>query len=174
MKKIGRGLFTTAYLQDDGKVLLKSNDPVKECMACGYFPNCYLFPEITVLPNDDYIMDYYGPTVALKPLLEPRQYRLYKELNKINKLPMSDNPDHSYSVLKAAFENIPDEFAKEKEYLLYALSGVSKYGSDVWFECTPRNVRPVNGKLLLLDCFLLRKAVMQAKQSKFKPPYMIR
>ena len=32
--KIGKGLFSTAYLQEDNKtVVLKSTDYIKECMA---------------------------------------------------------------------------------------------------------------------------------------------
>ena len=43
---IGRGTFSRAYLRRDGRVLLKSDDPMKEAMALGFFPRSRLFPRI--------------------------------------------------------------------------------------------------------------------------------
>ena len=75
LKKIGKGTFTTAYLMDDKKtVLLKSTCPIKECMACGWYPDSYLFPEVNPTNKyNEYTMAYYPRVSSLKNTLSARQ-----------------------------------------------------------------------------------------------------
>lgn len=85
-KLVGRGAFTTAYLDEStNKVHLKSEDYVKECMAHDWFPDSYLFPKLgfSNLNWADYVMDYYPKTASLKSALELNQYKLYVVLRKL-------------------------------------------------------------------------------------------
>ena len=52
---IGRGMFSTVYRKNAKTVLIKSVDPVKECMAMGWFPSSRMFPKTTrvALLDDD-------------------------------------------------------------------------------------------------------------------------
>jgi len=155
MKKIGKGCFTTAYLLDSGKVLLKSTDPIKECMSLGWFPNSELFPVIE--PTDkvgEYLTTYYPKTSSLKTELEPYYWMLYKHLKWTYKS-YSYHECTPYSTWFKAFTELSVEYPIEGKVLLEALDACSNYSNEVSFESSPRNVRAVNGKLLLLDCFFI-------------------
>lgn len=156
MKKlIGKGAFTKAYLLDSGKVELHSADPVKECMALWGFGDSYLWPIIERIDDEVYTMDYLPKTPSLKASLEPRQYQLYKALRSLAPLLGFGRPkdweymQHWYN----EFQSLPEEFEEEKQALCDALDALANYGQDIQFEISPRNVRAVNGKLCLLDCF---------------------
>lgn len=155
MKKlIGKGSFTKAYLLESGKVELHSNDPVKECMALWGFGDSYLWPTIERIDDKVYTMDYLPKTSRLKASLEPRQYQLYSALRKLKPLVSFRPRDWEYSdYWREQFESLPSEFEEEKQALLEALDSLGNYGQDIQFEISPRNVRAVNGKLCLLDCF---------------------
>jgi len=156
MKKlIGKGTFTKAYLLNSGKVELHSIDPVKECMALWGFGDSYLWPIIERTDDEIYTMDYFPKTPSLKNSLEPRQYQLYSALRKLKPLWGYSRPqDWEYSDhWRKQFESLPIEFEEEKQALLEAVDSLGNYGQDIQFEISPRNVRAINGKLCLLDCF---------------------
>ena len=159
MKKlIGKGAFTKAYLLDSGKVELRSCDPVKECMALVGFGGSYLWPIIERIDDEVYTMNYLPNTPNLKSNLEPKQYQLYSALRKlkpyINFKWGCGIQDWEYSDhWRKQFGGLPAEFEEEKQALLEAVDSLANYGQDIQFEISPRNVRAVNGKLCLLDCF---------------------
>ena len=153
MKKIGKGAFTTAYLTTDNKVLLKSMDPIKECMALGWFPTCYLFPTVeNTDQHNEFIMEYYPKVSSLKSNLSPRQWRLYKALRNLEPF-QGKNKHMAYNHWWDQFGSLHSEFRNEKEMLQEALTAASNCGSDIAFEISPRNVATKNNKLVLLDCF---------------------
>ena len=160
MKKLGKGMFTTAYLLPDGRVKLKSCDPIKECMALGWFPNHRLFPKIERGDEENvYFMDFYERPKSLKKTLTPRQYRLYRLLREIGEKYLAWK---SYDSLTEHFEAMATEFKAEREAMLDALQACSSYGQDVMFEISPRNVAVKGGKLILLDCFFMKSAWRKA------------
>lgn len=158
MKLIGSGSFTKAYLDDRGKVVLKSRDKAKECMSMGCLPKSKLFPDVKCIGDNLYEMNYLGPTkTGLKKELRPRQYRLYKALKDLfdKSLPSNDRNDSMF-LWHDLFNTLPSEFRREKQVLKEALDNFGNWGTDVAFEISPRNVRVVNGFLCLLDCFFFR------------------
>ena len=160
---IGKGAFTKAYLLDSGRVLLKSCDPIKECMALGFFPEHRLFPKMEMIECGMYEMEYYPRVNSLKNNLDAEEYKLYKTLREIaqsitNPLNIYD----SYSVLYKAFEesNLNDEV---KEVMIEALDGCSNFGPDIGFEISPRNVAVKDGKLVLLDVFFSKSVLKKVR-----------
>jgi hypothetical protein len=158
LKKIGQGEFTQAYLREaDGKVVLRSCCPIKECMAHADFP-APLFPKIKMVRVDDtdlnyyiYEMEYYPKVRSLKNNLDPDQYQIYKDLRNIDYVSCL-NPHDLYSRYYEEFEKLENEDLREA--MLDALNDCANFGSDIAFEISPRNVATKNGKLILLDCFL--------------------
>lgn len=157
MKKlIGKGSFTKAYLLDSDKVELHSIDPAKECMALWGFGDSYLWPILESKGDQVYTMDYFPKTPSLKNSLEPRQYQLYSALRKLVPYLSYGHKAHDWEYSdhwRTQFESLPAEFEEEKQALLEAVDSLGNYGQDIQFEISPRNVRAVNGKLCLLDCF---------------------
>jgi hypothetical protein len=167
LKKIGKGTFTTAYLMDDKKtVLLKSTCPIKECMACGWYPDSYLFPEVNPTNKyNEYTMAYYPRVSSLKNTLSARQYRLYKALRA---LPFcsSENKHMSFHHWHDQFNSLPAEFKAEKQALSEALDACKNYGSDIAFEISPRNIAVKGRKLVLLDCFFSISKLQEVRANK--------
>jgi hypothetical protein len=163
MKLIGKGLFTKAYLRDDGMVELESSDPIKECMAFGWFPDSRLFPDIKSLDNGNYEMKHYPRVSSLKSSLKPLEYKKYLELRNIN-IPIVQNKYDGYNSLYNAFSTIRGKLLKEA--MLSALEACSNYGSDVNFEISPRNVAVDKGNLILLDCFFIRSVADNIRNKK--------
>ena len=167
MKLIGKGLFTKCFMNDDGvTVTLKSKCNAKECMAFGWFPESYLFPTIKRFDYDEngygwYTMPFYA-RAPLHKALEPKQWQLYKALRELKIVPPL-NLQNTANAWYDAFGTLPAEFAEEREALEEAISAMGNYGADIAFEISPRNVRAVNGKLLLLDCFFV---ISQAKAKR--------
>lgn len=152
---IGKGAFTKAYRKDD-VVYLKSCDPIKECMAHGWFPESRLFPKVKFSDVDgfDYEMKYYPREKSLKKALRPRQYRLYKALKSISDdRGTCANKYQEYSKWYEKLSSLPSEFSREKEVILEGLDGCTNTGSCIAFEISPRNVAVDNGFLVLLDVF---------------------
>ena len=160
MRLIGKGAFTKCYLNDDGvTVTLRTKDKAKECLALwGYTDfDSYLFPSLERLDYDHngvgtYSMQYYAPTKGLKNHLENRQWELYQALRKLTPA-FGGNSKRYKDYWHNAFNSLSDDFEEEKEALNQALDSLGNYGTDIQFEISPRNVRVINGKLLLLDCF---------------------
>lgn len=156
MKLIGRGEFTKAYLQDNGRVMLISNDPIKECMAFGWFPDCELFPKVTYVDSTDhggyiYEMDYLGKPVGLKANLSVEEYEFYKTLQVIQRDLMGTKPHDYYFKLYELFSERLT--GNKRDWMLEALDACSNVGSDIGFEVSPRNVRVSHGRLVLMDVF---------------------
>ena len=165
MKLIGKGTFTKAYLLESGEVLLKSVDPIKECMAHGWVPVSELFPSVSLEDCETYKMKYYPKVSSLKNTLNEKSYRLYSALRKLS----VGYVRNSYDLLdewRKAFDSLPSEFEQEKEDLISAIEACSNYGTDVSFEISPRNVAVDNGNLVLLDCFFLKSELIKQTSKK--------
>lgn len=163
LQLIGKGAFSKCYRLDETTVLIKSCDPVKECMAHGWFPECDLFPAVHLTDECNvYTMQYYPRVSSLKGALDPDQWEIYKTLRTVmDSIGYVKRPADRYSVIYKLFEQLPDELA---EPLIHALDAVSNYGSDIGFEISPRNVTAHNGKLVLLDCFFILSALDQVRR----------
>ena len=164
MKRIGKGSFTTAYLQDDGHTaLLKSTDYIKECMAHGWFPESALFPIInfTDTPHT-YTMEYYPKVKSLKDNLDPDQYLIYKQLRALLPCAKYCSRPHDYHAMwHTLFDTLPSDL---KEVMKEALDACANYGTDVQFEISPRNVATKNGRLILLDCFFIQSQLDEVRK----------
>ena len=161
VKRIGSGALTKAYLMENGRVLLRSCDPIKEAMAYGWFPDSEYFPEVDVRGEGVYEMQYYQPVRSLKAALAPTQWEIYKSLRNIWN-------EHAYSCrdyfdwYKVFEQEATDEFGVPDDVvqiILEALNACSNYDSSVNFEISPRNVAAQDGQLVLLDCFYLQSAL---------------
>lgn len=169
-KRIGKGYFSTVYQETETTVLIVSSDPVKECMAMGWFPNSRLFPKVERLDYDFddegnalYRMKYFNRVSSLKNNLLPKHYKFYRVLKDYFSLIWApSNFNESFEVLKDHFQKaLKSEFAREKQILLEAVDSLANYGDDMWFEISPRNVAVSNGRLILLDCFFMRKKLIR-------------
>ena len=161
VKRIGSGAFTKAYLMENGRVLLRSCDPIKEAMAYGWFPKSEYFPEVVVLDEGVYEMQYYPKERSLKSALTPAQWEIYKSLRNIWNEHRGECWDYFdwYEVFE---QEATDEFGVPDDVvqlILEALNACSNYDQSVNFEISPRNVTAQDGQLVLLDCFYLRSAL---------------
>ena len=170
-KLIGKGAFSYVYDQGE-EVFIESIDPIKECMAQGWFPDHPLFPIVKFSDKNScregyycYTMKKYNKVKSLKSALEPDQYQLYKELVNIFKsIPFIQNHYDSFNVIRELFDN--SSLSNEiKGVMIEAIEACANYGSDVGFEISPRNVAVDNGKLILLDIFFIKSA-LRRQQSK--------
>lgn len=174
MKLIGKGTFTKCYLKDCGKrVLLVSSDPIKECMAWGWFPESPLFPEVKMIEVGTYEMDYMPPTRGLKAYLDDDQWQLYQVLRGCYSCsPLVSRPDDLYhewyEIFQAAHDRAESETVRDGLMdVLMALDACANFGSDIQFEISPRNVRAVNGRLILMDCFFLVSKWQEVRPSRW-------
>lgn len=152
LNKIGQGHFTKCYNTSKPQtVYLDSRDPVKECMAHGWFPNSRYFPKVSFYKGG-YTMRKYTPLSKLrgsaKEVLKGSHYNLYCELKRHLSGKMG------YCTIKDQLFNIKNRAAREA--IDSALSGLTNYGEDICFEISPRNVAVTkSGCLILLDCFFI-------------------
>lgn len=173
-KQIGKGTFTTVYRQDNSDtVTIITNDPVKECLSHGWFPENTLFPTVAAVDYDEkstYTMPYYPKVKAPKKELTPHSYELYKALRKyFETMPFCNNPHDCYYTHLEHLNTLPAKFRKEKALLKEAFEALSNYGSDFCFEISPRNIsKTKRGKLVLLDCFFSKLLLMQENTKKAK------
>ena len=154
---IGRGTFSTVYQKSKTKVLIKSKDKVKECMALGGFPNSSLFPIIKRVGSSDcgkyqfYEEKFYPKVKNLKKNLSSFEYEFYKYLRGI---PYPYFPSSNlHNSWHEEFDKLPNKFWVKKQALKDALDSLANYNSDIVFEISPRNVAVQSNKLILLDCF---------------------
>ena len=168
MEQIGKGAFTTCYRQTNTKVLLKTTDPVKECMAHGWFPSSHLFPKVEYVGSKGdkrlYTMNYYHKRSSLKKSLKPSHWKdsqlLRAIMNEFN--PFSIDKYSRYSHWYKVFSKIKKRSLREA--LIGALEALSNYGSDINFEISPRNVAvSPTGGLVLLDCFFMSSALKRVR-----------
>lgn len=174
MKLIGRGAFTKCYLKDCGKrVILVSSDPIKECMAWGWFPESPLFPEVKMIEAGTYEMDYIPPTRGLKAHLDDDQWQLYQVLRDcFSRSPVFSRPAELYhkwyEIFQAAHDRSESETVREGLMdVLMALDACANFGTDIKFEISPRNVRAVDGKLILVDCFFLLSKLQEVRSTRW-------
>lgn len=149
MKLIGKGAFTRAYLQDSGKVLLKSSCPVKEAISMGFCGDSRFIPEIKCVDFQKYEMPFYEKPKSLKKALKPDQWTFYSELRRLyNEYKMVGT-----GLIIAAFKG-SKLTPTQKRNMIEFVEGVANIGyDDVGFEISPRNVAVRNGRLILLDVF---------------------
>lgn len=169
LELIGKGAFTKAYAVSADVVLLKSVDPVKECMGNGWFPECTLFPAVTRASTGYYYMKRYQRVTSLKSALDADQWELYKTLRVLAKefgtahfnavcMRKGRTVTH-YHTLYNLFDSCADLSEEVKTNLLEALDSLANYGDDMCFEISPRNVAVDNGKLVLRDCFFMQSTL---------------
>lgn len=161
VKRIGSGAFTKAYLMENGRVLLRSCDPIKEAMAYGWFPKSEYFPEVVVLDEGVYEMQYYPKVRALKGALAAEQYAVYKSLRALFNEYRWRCKDY-FDWYKVFEQEATDEFGVPDDVvrvILEALDACSNYDTSVRFEISPRNVAVQDGQLILLDCFYLQSTL---------------
>ena len=161
VKRIGSGAFTKAYLMENGRVLLRSCDPIKEAMAWGWFPKSEYFPEVSMLDYGVYEMQYYPRVRSLKSALAPAQWAIYKSLRNLYNEYRGKCRDYSdwYKVFEreaADDYGVPEDVV---QIILEALGACLNYDSSVIFEISPRNVAAQDGQLVLLDCFYLQSTL---------------
>ena len=161
VKRIGSGAFTKAYLMENGRVLLRSCDPIKEAMAYGWFPKSEYFPEVSVLDEGVYEMQYYPRVRSLKSALAPAQWAIYKSLRNIWNEHCRKCRDY-YDWYMVFEREAADEYGVPEhvvQIILEALDACLNYDSSVNFEISPRNVAVQDGQLVLLDCFYLQSTL---------------
>ena len=171
MKRIGRGLFTNAYLHDDGHVVLNSCDSTKEALALGFVTETQYvkLPEIEreeygVRVNkcglivSRYKMPYYEPVRSVIKQLNDEAREIYNELdwmfNKEWGVNNTTKPQRFGSDLYTAIgdTDIPQVY---KEELWAVIDDLRNFG-DVGFEISRRNIAATeNGDLIFRDCFFI-------------------
>lgn len=169
-KNIGKGAFTNCYDMLDGKVLLETVDPQKEAIACNWFPESKLLPTIEDAPakyNSEkmrggsylqyYISPKYNKVRGYKQDLKPIDQKRYQELKKFyDNLPVP--PDNKHYCLDVLRDNLNSAKMRPmlKELLNDCFDAMANYGSDIWFEISPRNIATdAKGNMILLDCFYM-------------------
>lgn len=170
-KQIGKGVFSRVYDMGNGRVLISSVDPVKECIANGWCGDSGLIPKIQCEDKGNfpgyakqdsclYSMDYYPRVKSLKNSLDPDQWVLYKSLKKLEGDFIIECCIDFYHDRKTATVYLLRNTIKKsslpenvKEELTAVVEGLTNYGDKLCFEISPRNVAVKEGKLILLDCF---------------------
>lgn len=171
MKRIGRGLFTNAYLHDEGHVVLNSCDSTKEALALGYVTETthVKLPEIEreeygVRRNKQglivsrYKMPYYEPVRSVAKQLNDEAREIYNELDwMFNKNWIVPNTTKSHPFKGDLYSTIGDtDIPQEyKEELWSIIDDLRNFG-DVGFEISRRNISATeNGDLIFRDCFFI-------------------
>lgn len=179
-KRIGRGLFSTAYLSERKTCILKSIDPVKAAIAEDILiPNHRLFPKIKKIDSffkdghngGIYEMEYLPRPKSIKNNVTPRQWRLYSWLRGV----FESIQEISYTMIgewkimkhqEELIRNCPREFKNESEAILEMINALKSYFTFVGFEISPRNVSVKGGKLILLDCFFSVELLQELRKKE--------
>lgn len=171
MKRIGRGLFTNAYLHDEGHVVLNSCDSTKEALALGFVTETthVKLPEIEreeygVRRNKQglivsrYRMPYYEPVRSVAKQLNDEAREIYNELDEMfNTSWFISNTTRPHPSGCDLYTNIGDTDIPQvyKEELWAVIDDLRNYG-DVGFEISRRNIAATeNGDLIFRDCFFI-------------------
>tara|TARA_R110000851_G_scaffold328811_1_gene500080 strand:+ start:404 stop:913 length:510 start_codon:yes stop_codon:yes gene_type:complete len=159
---IGKGSFSTAYLQSDNKtVVLKSTDYIKECMSLGWFPNTIYFPKIERLEHGVYKMKHYPKVKSLVNCLKIKQYLIYKQLRNLN-IKHNTRDCDLLDAWRDVFKSINNKTVRSA--LIQGIEACSNYGTDICFEISPRNVAvSPSGNLILLDCFFIKSQLKKQR-----------
>jgi hypothetical protein len=110
-------------------------------------------------------MEYFEPVKSLKDNLKPEHYQLFRELSKL-RISHVPNRYNLADKWREQFKTISNK--KYKNALLDMVDVLGNYGTDINFECTPRNVAVKNGKLILLDVFFMDSQANEIRSSKRK------
>lgn len=150
MQLIGKGSFTKAYLVSPGEVMLDTRDPVKHHIVNGDVIQGSMFPKLYKKADGRIYSKYLPRTPSLKANLSERHWKYYKELRDLSNFIEADC--HSTVSIRRMLGTIKysvlhDQVVNQFEQL----RNLAPY--DIYFECSPRNVRAHKGKLVLLDCF---------------------
>jgi len=166
LKCIGRGAFSTVYRKNRSTVLIKSNDPVKECMSLGWFPSSRLFPKIeriAICEDEEssiYEQKHFDKVRKVKGNLSQYEYEFYCCLRKLT--PEQCSYESFYNT-EDMFREIPNKFHHKKTALCAAVDALTNYGSDIRFEISPHNIAIASSKLVLLDCFFFSSVLRKAR-----------
>lgn len=169
---VKKGSFTTAYVYEN-KVILRSNDPIKECMAQGWFPDSELFPTIKFsdLESDNkefriYEMERFEISRSVKNKISDWDYNeIYRPLKNltvdwdwINHYNWQDNFIQAINL-----SELPDSI---KISLIEAYESCMNFSHEIRFEISPRNVSSKDGKLILRDCFFDYRKLKEVRSRK--------
>lgn len=158
MVRFATGLFSTAYM-DGEHVILKSICRAKECLALFGFGDSEYWPQIEQVERYVYRMTFYQP--LKKDSLSPDQWALYQALRAHTQAFQNHVPrETSYNRFDRLYAHWqPFPFIQE------ALESLTNYGQDIDIEISPRNVKTLNGRLILLDIFFFRDAVAEVRKT---------
>ena len=171
MMRIGRGLFTNAYLHAEGHVVLNSCDSTKEALALGFVTETkYVkLPEIEreeygVRVNkygllvSRYKMPYYEPVRSVAKQLNDEAREIYNELDcMFNRRWGVSNTTKPSQFGNDLYETIGDtDIPHEYKEELWAIIDDLRQFGDVGFEISRRNIAATeNGDLIFRDCFFI-------------------
>lgn len=158
MKRFATGLFSTAYL-DGEHVILKSICRAKECLALFGFGDSNYWPQIERIDSYVYKMPFYQP--LKKSSVDADQWVLYQALR------AHTQAFQSYVPRETSYERYDRLYAHWAVYpfIQEAIEALSNYGQDIDIEISPRNVKTLNGKLVLLDIFFFHDAVAEIRKT---------
>jgi hypothetical protein len=162
--KVKRGSRTKAFIFSD-KVLLRTLDQVKECMALGWFPDSELFPEVkrTDFEDiDDSFKVFESPVYlqgrSMKSLVCKEDWEeVYLPLVQLYRtIVWSSYPQNWNTRFIDAVDNCVGLREDAKEPIKEAYEACMNFSQKVKFEISPRNIAATEGgKLILLDCFFI-------------------
>jgi hypothetical protein len=162
LELVGSGKFSKVYRLNKKKVIIKSCDPIKGCMAMDMFPQSKLFPKIEFVDSFtheeyDFIMDY-DPEVKSKtviPKLNSYYQDMYRELRNLHFNRFNNFKEYQIAVNKLKIKSY------HKKALIEAFFAIMNFIDEEYikFEISPRNVSTRNGRLILQDCFYSNKAI---------------
>lgn len=157
LKTIGRGMYTVCKQIDNLSVYLITNCPTKEAYSTGWIES-NLFPcleFVDILDNGKKV--YKSPYYPKLPLstLDRDSYMMYRTLRdwSAQYYPNYYRLTNAASYLIDKAGNLPEGGLRDD--IIQAIETLKNWSKNVHFEISPRNVRAVNGKLLLLDCFFI-------------------
>jgi hypothetical protein len=163
--KVKRGTYTKAYIYTN-KVLLRTTDPVKECISFDWFPDSSLFPEVkrTDFEDNDELYNIYESPLylqgrSMKSLICTEDWNeVYLPLRSLQNTILWgwDSNNWYYKFIEAvdACEGLRKD---AKEDIKEAYTACMNYSTRVRFEISPRNIAATReGNLVLLDCFYIK------------------
>lgn len=155
LKVLATGSFSTAFIQKNGRILLKSADIPKQAMSDRLFPKHRLFPEVNYVGHEGskalYDMPRYKQGDIRKLLNSERQKRLYDALDEIlYRVNNRNSFEENIEVLKS----IPSEFYREKKAIIAAYEFIFQFvKGELCMEHWDCNLAVKGGKLIMLDSF---------------------
>lgn len=154
MRMIARGKWAKVYDLGE-KVLIKSDDPIKECVAL--FCEGDRLPELTKVDYGVYECPKYTIGRGIVGKLSPEDQRDYRTLRKLaSGLRLRLRRYDCFQQLQQAIDQaqLQADIRASLESVLY---NAANYTDFIGFEISPRNIAiDKSGKLILLDLFFDR------------------